>query len=77
MYIQLPFGVKYNDESKISLNLPSNYKSDVLFSQLHYLTHLDQPIFKQRLEDVLKDEKGIQKFLLATGDLNVYSKVII
>ena len=47
-YIQLPFVVKYNNENIISLNLPFNYKSDVLFSQLPYLAHLDQPIFKQQ-----------------------------
>ena len=31
-YIQLPFGVKYDNENKTTLNLPSNYKFDVLFS---------------------------------------------
>ena len=68
-YIQLSFGVKYNNK-KNQLNIPSNYKSDVLFSQLPYLAHVDHSVFKQRVEDILKYEKSVQKFLLATGDLN-------
>ena len=47
-YIQLPFGVKYNKENKISPKLPSNYKAEVLFLELLYLSHLDQPVFKEK-----------------------------
>ena len=69
-FIQLPFGVKYDKEKNIKLDAPSNYKLDVLFSQLPYVAHIDHPVFNQRLEDLFKESEGIQKFLLATGDLN-------
>ena len=68
-YIHLPFGVRYNNENKISLNLLSNYKSEVLFFQLLDLAHLNQPIFKEKLDKLLNAEKGIQKFLLSTSDI--------
>ena len=51
--IQLPFGV-VRDKSKekwIKLNLPPNYRKDVLFDQLPYLSHLENPAIK----DVIKD----------------------
>ena len=41
-HIQLPFGVvSYNKskEKSIKLNLPPNFRKDVLFDQLPYLTH--------------------------------------
>ena len=53
-HIQLQFG--------INLNLQSNYKPEVLFSQLPYLAHLDNSIFKNKIEYALNDNKVIQKF---------------
>ena len=44
-HIQLPFGI-VRDKSKeksIKLNLPLNFKKDVLFNQLPYLNHLENP----------------------------------
>ena len=70
MYIQLPFDVKYNSKNKINLNFPSNYKSEVLFSQLPFLAHPGQPVFEGKLDKFLNDKKGFQKFLLVMGDLN-------
>ena len=52
-------------KKNIKINIPSNYES-----QLPNLAHIDHPVFKQRLEYFLKDEEGVKKFLLATGDLN-------
>ena len=44
-YIQLPYGVVNNrvKEKKIHLNLPPNYEKHVLFGQLRYLAHLENP----------------------------------
>ena len=69
-YIQLPRGLKYDDDKTVRLAVPNSYKTDVLFSQLPYLAHIDHSVFKQRIEDLLKDSQGVQKFLLTTGDLN-------
>ena len=70
VYIQLPFDVKYNSKNKINLNFPSNYKSEVLFSQLPFLAHPGQPVFEGKLDKFLNDQKGIQKFFLVMGDPN-------
>ena len=70
MYVQLPFDVKYNSKNEINLNFASNYKSEVLFSQLPFLAHPGQPVFEGKLDKFLDDKKGIQKFLLVIGDLN-------
>ena len=40
------------------------------FLSFPYLAHIDHSVFKQRIEDLLKDSQGVQKFLLTTGDLN-------
>ena len=53
-HIQLQYG--------INLNLQSSYKPEVLFSQLPYLVHLDNSIFKNKIEYALNDNKVIQKF---------------
>ena len=53
-HIQLQYG--------INLNLQSNYKPEVLFPQLPYLVHLDNSIFKNKIEYALNDNKVIQKF---------------
>ena len=43
--IQLLYRIVCNNKKQIKLNSPFNYKTEVLFSQLPYLVHLDNPIF--------------------------------
>ena len=42
-HIQLPFGVvrDKNKKKSIKLNLPPNFRKDVLFDQVSYLSHLE------------------------------------
>ena len=67
--IQLPFGiVRHKSKEKlIKLNLPLNYRKDVLFDQLPYLGHLENPAIKDIIEDGIVDNLSFQKYLLVTG----------
>ena len=69
-YTQLPQGLFGNNKKQIKLTLPTNYKSEVLFSQLPYLANLKDPIFQASLTEVLKNREDLQEYLLAAGDLN-------
>ena len=67
--IQLPFGF-IRDKSKeklIKLNFPPNHRRDVLFDQLPYLGHLENPAIKDVIKDGIMDKLSLQKYLLATG----------
>ena len=67
--IQLPFDV-VRDKSKeksIKLNLPPNYRKNVLFDQLPYLSHLENPTRKGVIKDGIIDNLSLQKYVLATG----------
>ena len=67
--IQLPFGV-VRDKSKeklIKVNLPPNYRKDVLFDQFPYLSHLENPAKKDVIKDGIIDHLSLPKYLLATG----------
>ena len=69
--IQLRFGV-VTDKSKeklIKLNVPPNYRKDVLFDQLPNLGHLENPAIKDVIEDGIVDDLSLQKYLLVTGFL--------
>ena len=69
--IQLPFGV-VRDKSKgksIKLNLLPNYRNNVFFDQLPYLSHLQNPAIKDVIKDGIVDNLSLQKYLLATGIL--------
>ena len=52
------------------VSLPTNYKLEVLFSQLPYLANLKDPIFQSSIEDVINNREELQKYLLATGGFN-------
>ena len=67
--IQLPFGVVIDKskETLIKLNRPSNYLKDVLFDQLPYLDHLEDPAIKDVIKDGIVDNLSLQKYLLETG----------
>ena len=65
--IQLPYGIACdNNQKKIKCNLLSNYKAEVLCYKLPYLAPLNNPIFKEKIKNILKNNKGVQK---ATGNL--------
>ena len=67
--IQLPYGIVRDKakEKSIKLNLPPNYKNDVLFDQLPYLGHLENPAIKNVIKDGIVDNLSLQNYLLATG----------
>ena len=59
--IQLPFGV-VRDKSKeklIKLNLPPNYRKDVLFDQLPFLDHLENASIKDVIKDGIVDNLSL------------------
>ena len=69
--IQLPFGIVRNKEKEkeMQLNLPPNYKKDVLFDQLPCVTELNNPTLKDVIRNGITDGKTLQKYLLAIGIL--------
>ena len=69
--IQLAFGVVRDKtkEKSIKLNLPPNFRKDVLFDHLPYLGHLENPATKDVIKDSILDNLAFQKYLLATGIL--------
>ena len=68
-YIQLPDGLKKN-VGKIRINLPKDEKVRDLWEHLPYLANLKDPILQNRVENFLKNWEDLQKYLLATKDLN-------
>ena len=68
-YIQLPDTIKKN-VGKIQLNLPKDEKAKDLFAHLPYLANLKDPILQNRIENLLKNREDLQRYLLATEDLN-------
>ena len=54
---------------KVKLNLPKNCKIQELFSQLPYLANLEDTIFQNEIQNI-NNRDDLQKYLLATGDLN-------
>ena len=68
-HIQLPLGI-VRDKSKeksIKLNLPPSFRKDVLFYQLPYLGHLENPAIVDIVKNGIVDDLSLQKYLLATG----------
>ena len=68
-YIQLSDGLKKN-VGKIQLNLPKDEKARDLLEHLPYLANLKDPIVQNRVENLLKNREDLQKYILATKDLN-------
>ena len=52
-YNQLPYGVVDNrvKEKKTHLNLPPNYRKNILFDQLLYSTHLENPTIRDAVNN--------------------------
>ena len=68
-HIQLLFGI-VRDKSKeksIKLNLPPNFRKDVLFDQLPYLAHLENPTIVDVVKNGVVDNLSLQSYLLVTG----------
>ena len=63
--IQLPFFVLRvkSKENSIKLNLPFNYRKDVLFEHLPYPGHLENPAIKDVVRDGIVDDFALQKYL--------------
>ena len=67
--IQLPYGY-VPDESpggELQLNLPLNYRKDLLFAKLPYITNLNDPAINEVVKGGNVDTLALQKYLLATG----------
>ena len=64
-YIQLPDGLKKN-VGKIQLSLPKDQKAKDLLKHFPYLADL----FQNKVENLIKNREDLQKYLLATEDLN-------
>ena len=68
--IQLPYGFLENDnENKINLDLPRNFKKELLFENLPFVAQLNNPAIENVVSGKNTDDISIQKFLLATGPL--------
>ena len=66
--IQLLYGFLENeDEKKINLNLPRNFKKELLFENLPFVAQLNNPAIENVVSGKDSDDLSIQKFLLATG----------
>ena len=68
-YIQLPDGLKKN-VGKIQLNLLKDQEAKDLLKHLLYLADLKDPIFQNKVENLINNREDLQKYLLATEDLN-------
>ena len=68
-YIQLPDSIN-KTVGKIQLNLPKDEKAKDLFAHLPYLANLKDPILQNRVGNLLKNREDLQKYSLATEDLN-------
>ena len=68
-HIQLHFGVVRDKdrEKHIKLNLPQNYRKDVLFKQLRYLPQLDNPAIANIVKSGTVDDMSLQTYLMVTS----------
>ena len=67
-YIQSPYGyVENENDEKINLNLPQNFKKELLFENLPFVAQLNNPAIDNVVKGKETDDISIQKFLLATG----------
>ena len=64
-HIPLPLGV-VRDKSKkksIKLNLPLNFRKDILFDQRPYLAHLENPVTIDVVKNGIVDDLSPPKYL--------------
>ena len=68
--IQLPYGVisqKNHPENELQFNFPPNFRKDILFGKLPYLTQSKNPTLNNIIKNGRVDNLELQKYLLATG----------
>ena len=68
--IQLPYRVisEINDpENELQFNFPLNFRKDILFDKLPYLTQSKNPTLNNIIKNGAVDNLELQKYLLATG----------
>ena len=68
-YYQLPDELNY-DTPKIQLHVPSDEKGKDLAKHLPYLAQINDPIFQNKVEDLINSDEDLQSYLFATEDLN-------
>ena len=66
-HIQLLFGLK---KKKRKSQVKSSKKLQNSISQLPYLANLEDTIFQNEIQNIINNRDDLQKYLLATGDLN-------
>ena len=66
--IQLPFGFTPDQKTKndLQFNLPLNYKKNLLFDKLLFVTKIDNPAIENVVNGNDADDLSVQKFLLVT-----------
>ena len=65
-YIQLPYGF-VKKSKQIHFNLPKNYEESQYIKRLPYITNKG-PDFNNKVLDLLRNQEGLKKWLLATSD---------
>ena len=68
--IQLPYGViseKNDPENKLQFNFLPNFRKDIIFEKLLYLTHSKNPTLNNILKNGVVDNLEPQKYLFATS----------
>ena len=68
-YYQLPDDLNY-DVPKLQLNIASDERGKDLVKHLPYLAQLEDPIFQNKVEDLINNDEDLQSYLFATEDLN-------
>ena len=68
-FVQLPDTIK-RSVSTIRLNIPQDEKGRDLMDHLPYLAQKRDPIFQNKVEDLIKNREDLQAYLLATEYLN-------
>ena len=66
--IQLPYGfLEEETREKFHLDLPNNFKKELLFENLPFVAQLNNPAIENVVKGKTSDDLSIQKYLLATG----------
>ena len=59
-----------HDIPKLQLNIASDEKGKDLVKHLPYLAQLEDPIFQNKVEDLINNDEDLQSYLFATEDLH-------
>ena len=68
-FYQLPDELR-RDIPKLQLNIASDEKGKDSVKHLPYLAQLEDPIFQNKVEDLINNDEDLQSYLFATEDLN-------